>query len=111
MDGKRMIGFSENQNTIKYTVLESSRELERSKLKPLVAGVQVMFCRFRGSQRWEIQAFLFDKSVFKSRTDAKAFLDKHFKTEISSLLDYSTFSEKRRRLLNAWMKASELKQN
>jgi hypothetical protein len=92
-------------------VLESSRELERSKLKPLVAGVQVMFCRFRGSSRWEIQAFLFDKRSFKSRAEAKVFLDRHFKSEISSLLDYSTFNEKRRRLLNAWMKASELKQN
>ncbi|MGD6810857.1 MAG: hypothetical protein ACQCN3_14260 [Candidatus Bathyarchaeia archaeon] len=106
-----MIGFSETQDSIRFTVLESSRELERSKLKPLVAGVQVMFCRFRGSSRWEIQAFFFDKAVFKSRAQAKAFLDRHFKSEISSLLDYSAFNEKRRRLLNAWMKASELKQN
>jgi hypothetical protein len=106
-----MIGFSEGEKTIKFTVLESSRELERSKLKPLTAGVQVIFCRFRGCQRWEIQAFLFDKAVFKSQLEARAFLDKHFKSEISSLLDYSAFNEKRRRLLNAWMKASELKQN
>jgi len=106
-----MIGFSETQDTIKYTVLESSRELERSKLKPLTAGVQVMFCRFRGSSRWEIQAFLFDKAVFKSQQEARAFLDKHFRAEISSLLDYRAFNEKRRRLLNAWMKTSELKQS
>ncbi|MCW3996297.1 MAG: hypothetical protein NWE98_09170 [Candidatus Bathyarchaeota archaeon] len=105
-----MIGFSESDQSIRFTVLESSRELERSKLKPLTAGVQVMFCRFRGCQRWEIQAFLFDKAVFKNQQEARTFLDKHFKTEISSLLDYRAFNEKRRRLLNAWMKASELKQ-
>ena len=106
-----MVGFSENQQTIKYTVLESSLELERSKLKPLAAGIQVMFCRFRGSRRWEIQAFLFDKRIIKNQTEAKAALNRHLKSEISSLLDYSTFTEKRRRLLNAWMKSSELKQN
>lgn len=68
-----MIGFSETQDTIKYTLFESSRDLERSKLTTLTTGVQVMLCRFRGFERWEIQAFLFDKSAFKSRAAALKF--------------------------------------
>ena len=57
-----------------------SKELERSKLKPLVAGVQVMFA-LPGFKPLGNSSLPLRQAVFKESTQAKAFLDQALQTK------------------------------
>jgi protein involved in sex pheromone biosynthesis len=59
--------------------------------------------RVKGTDRWEIQSYIFRKERFKDRESVRKWLEKHLKSEIQLLLDFKAWNEMRKRLLQAFL--------
>lgn len=81
---------------------------DRVKPKQLDDDVQMLVGRIDNTNRWEIQSYIFDKSAFKAKTDVIGWLDRHFRAESRSVLDYGTWTEHRRRVIGAFVEVSKL---
>jgi hypothetical protein len=101
-------GIDETAGTWRYRVQDPGK-YERSKVKPLMAGVQVTYAKVKCADRWEIQSYIFDKKVFKTPDSVKQWLDQHLKSQISFLTDFKTWNEYRRRAVNAYVEISEVR--
>jgi len=60
------------------------------------------------SERWEVQNYIFEKKLFKTREQVRKWLDEHLKAEIQTLLDFKAWNEYRKRLLQAYMQISNV---
>jgi hypothetical protein len=78
-------------------------------VKEITTGVQMTYGRVKGSDRWEIQNYIFDKRLFKTRGIVKQWLDKHLKSQISLLTDFKAWNEYRRRAINAYVEMSSVR--
>lgn len=97
----------ESSDCWRYVILDGSR-VDRVRVKKLEASVSVATGRVKGTSRWEIQGYIFAKGSFKSEAQVRAWLDKHFKAEIQTLLDFKAWDEWRRRFVNAYMQISSV---
>jgi len=77
--------------------------------KDIGPGVQVTYARVKGTERWDIQNFLFSKKRFHMKAHVRAWLEKHLKTQATSMLDHRAFNEYRRRSLAVYIEYSEMK--
>jgi len=81
---------------------------DRFRVKELGKGVKITLGRVKGTQRWEIQNWMFNKSRFKTKKQVTDWLNEHLKAEIKTLLDFRSWDEWRRRFVNAYVQISEV---
>lgn len=102
-----MPGLEESATVWRYRVADPSK-FEKFRVKELGKGVKITLGKVRGSQRWEIQNYMFEKSTFKDAQSVRKWLDGHLKAEIRTLLDFRAWDEWRRRFVNAYMQISNV---
>jgi hypothetical protein len=103
-----MPGLQENETYWSYCIAESSR-FDKIKMKELQLDVRLIFGKVNKTERWEIQGYIFGKENFKSAEQVKTWLDNHMKSQIQTLLDFKAWNEYRRRVVNAYMKISNVR--
>jgi hypothetical protein len=102
-----MPGIEETENLFRYRVRDPA-DFEKFRVKELGKGVKITVGRIKGSQRWEIQNYMFEKESFKTHEQVRSWIEGHLKGAIHTLLDFRAFDEYRRQALNAYMKISEV---
>jgi len=102
-----MPGLDEGQSIWRYRVADPAK-FEKFRVKELGKGVKITLGKVKGADRWEIQNYMFDKTLFKTREQVRTWLDQHLKAEIQTLLDFKAWDEWRRRFVNAYVKISEV---
>lgn len=101
-------GLDETENSFRYRVADPGR-FDKFRIKDITDGVQITYARVKGSDRWEIQNYIFSKDRFKTSAAVRQWLEKHLKSEISTFSDFKAWNEYRRRCINAYMQNSTLK--
>jgi hypothetical protein len=102
-----MPGIEESKTVWRYRVADPSK-FEKFRVKELGKGVKITLGKIRGSDRWEIQNYIFEKASFPDAKSVRRWLDQHLKAEIKTLLDFRAWDEWRRRFVNAYMEISEV---
>jgi len=102
-----MPGIEETENTFRYRVQEPEK-FDKFRVKPITEGVKITVGRVKGTNRWEVQNYIFDKKRFKDRESVKKWLEKHLKSEIQTLLDFKAWNEWRKRFLRAYLQISNI---
>jgi hypothetical protein len=102
-----MPGLEEAKTVWRYRVADPSR-FEKFRVKDIGKGVKITLGKVKGSDRWEIQNYMFDKLTFKTREQVRKWLDSHLKAEIRTLLEFKAWNEWRRRFVNAYMQISNV---
>lgn len=102
-----MPGLDEGETVWRYRVQDPNK-FDKMRVKELGKGVKIALGRIRGSNRWEIENYMFEKSSFRTREEVRKWLDSHLKSEIQSVLDFKAFDEWRRRFVNAYMNISKV---
>lgn len=103
-----MPGLEEAETVWRYRVADPSK-FEKFRVKELGKGVKITVGKVKGSDRWEIQNYMFEKERFKTRQQVRKWLDTHLKSEIQTLLDFKAWNEYRRRVLNAYVQISDVR--
>jgi protein involved in sex pheromone biosynthesis len=98
-------GLEEAKTVWRYRV-QDPEKFEKFRVKDLGKGVKITLGKVKGSDRWEIQNYLFEKGRFKTREQVRSWLDSHLKGEIQTLLDFKAWNEYRRRVMNAYLRIS-----
>jgi hypothetical protein len=102
-----MPGLEEAKTVWRYRITDPSK-FEKFRVKELGKGVKITLGKVKGSDRWEIQNYMFDKQRFKTREQVRSWLDTHLKGEIQMLLDFKAWSEWKRRVVNAYVRISKV---
>jgi hypothetical protein len=102
-----MPGLEEAKIVWRYRVRDPG-DFEKFRVKELGKGVKITVGKVKGSDRWEIQNYMFEKERFKTREQVRRWLDTHLKGEIRTLLDFKAWNEWRRRFVNAYMRISNV---
>jgi hypothetical protein len=103
-----MPGLEEGPKVFRYRV-QDPEKFEKFRVKELGKGVKITLGKVKGSDRWEIQNYMFEKELFKNREQVRKWLDQHLKSEIHTLLDFKAWNEWRRRFVNAYVEISDVK--
>lgn len=104
----KAMGLDEQENTWRYRVQDPAK-YDKFRVKQITTGVQITYARVKGSDRWEIQNYIFDKKLFKTPESVRQWLDKHLKSQISLLTDFKAWNEYRRRAINAYVEISTVR--
>jgi hypothetical protein len=102
-----MPGLEEGTTVWRYRIADPTK-FEKFRVKEITNGVKITLGKVKGSTRWEIQNYMFEKTTFKDARSVRKWLDQHLKAEIKTLLDFKAWSEYRRRLVNAYMQISNV---
>jgi len=102
-----MPGLDEGPTTWRYRVQDPDK-FDKFRVKPITRGVKITLGRVKGTNRWEIQNYIFDKTRFKDRESVRKWLEKHLKSEAQLLLDFRAFNEMRRRFLRAFIEIARI---
>jgi hypothetical protein len=102
-----MPGLEEGDTVFRYRVQDPTK-FDKMRVKEFGKGVKVTLGRIKGADRWEIENYMFEKGIFKTREEVRKWLDSHLKSEIQSVLDFKAFNEWRRRFVNAYMQISKI---
>jgi hypothetical protein len=102
-----MPGLEEAKTVWRYRVRDPAA-FEKFRVKELGKGVKITLGKVKGSDRWEIQNYMFEKTLFKTAEQVRKWLDTHLKSEIKTLLDFKAWNEYRKRLLQAYMEISHV---
>ena len=100
--------MEEGNTVFRYRVSDPDR-FSKFRVKELGKGVKITLGKVKGSDRWEIQNYMFEKEHFKTREQVRKWLDTHLKGEIRTLLDFKAWNEWRRRFVNAYVEISDVK--
>jgi hypothetical protein len=103
-----MPGLEEAKTVWRYRVADPGK-FDKFRVKELGKGVKITLGKVKGSDRWEIQNYMFEKELFKNREQVRKWLDHHLKSEIHTLLDFKAWNEYRRRVINAYVQISDVK--
>jgi hypothetical protein len=102
-----MPGLEEGKTVWRYRVADPEK-FDKFRVKELGKGVKITLGKVKGSDRWEIQNYMLQKTEFPNCESARKWLDIHLKSEIQTLLDFKAWNEYRRRLVNAYMQISDV---
>jgi hypothetical protein len=102
-----MPGLEEDKTVWRYRVADPAA-FDRFRVKELGKGVKITLGKVKGSERWEIQNYMFEKQRFKTREQVRTWLDTHLKSQIRTLLDFRAWDEWRRRFVNAYVEISNV---
>jgi hypothetical protein len=100
-------GLDEGPRVWRYRVQDPDK-FDKFRVKDITTGIKITLGRVKGSDRWEIQNYMFDKKAFKTREQVRKWLDEHLKAEIQTLLDFKAWNEWRRRFVNAYVQISNV---
>jgi hypothetical protein len=101
-----MPGIDEDKNIWRYRVQDPDK-FDKFRVKDIGSGgVKITVGKVKGTDRWEIQNYMFDKQRFKTREQVRNWLEKHLKSKIQTLLDFKAWDEWRRRFVNAYVQIS-----
>lgn len=103
-----MPGLEEDKTVWRYGVQDPAR-FDKFRVKELGKGVKITLGKVKGSDRWEIQNYMFEKQAFKDAESVRCWLDSHLKGQIRTLLDYKAWDEWRRRFVNAYVEISSVR--
>jgi hypothetical protein len=99
--------FEEGTTVFRVRVQDPDK-FDKFRVKEITEGVKITLGRVKGSDRWEIQNYMFDKERFKKREQVQKWLDTHLKSEIRTLLDFKAWNEYRKRMLQAYLEISNV---
>ena len=103
-----MPGLEEGQTVWRYRIADPGK-FDRMKVKEIGSGgVKITLGRVKGTSRWEIQNYMFEKTRFKTREQVLGWLEKYHKSNAQSVLDFKAWNEWRRRVLNAYLQISHV---
>ncbi|MEM2385656.1 MAG: hypothetical protein QXO67_01615 [Candidatus Bathyarchaeia archaeon] len=102
-----MPGIDEGPTTFRYRV-QDPEKFDKFRVKEITTGIKITLGRVKGTDRWEIQNYIFDKERFKTREQVQKWLEQHLKSEIQLLLDFKAWNEYRKRLLQAYLQISKI---
>jgi hypothetical protein len=103
-----MPGLEEAETVWRYRVQDPDK-FDKFRVKEIGSGgVKITVGRIKGTNRWEVQNYIFEKQRFKTREQVRKWLDQHLKSEIKTLLDFKAWSEHRRQLINTYMQISKV---
>jgi len=102
-----MPGLEEGVTVWRYRVQDPDK-FDKFRVKELGNGVKITLGRVKGTDRWEIQNYMFDKKRFKDAESVRNWLEKHLKSEIKTLLDFKAWNEERKRFLQVWLEISRI---
>jgi hypothetical protein len=102
-----MPGLEKGETVWRYRVQDPNK-FDKFRVKDITPGVKITLGRVKGSDRWEIQNYMFEKERFKKREQVQKWLDQHLKSEIKTLLDFKAWNEYRKRMLQAYMEISHV---
>ena len=102
-----MPGLEEGQTVYRYRVADPSK-FEKFRVKELGKGVKITLGKVKGTDRWEIQNYMFEKTRFKTREQVRTWLDSHLKGQIQTLLNFKAWNEWKRRFVNAYIQVSNV---
>lgn len=102
-----MPGLEEGETVWRYRVQDPSK-FDKMRVKELGKGVKITLGRIKGSDRWEIQNYMFEKAKFKTEEELRKWLDRHLKAQIQMLTDFRAWNEYIRRNVNAYMQISNV---
>ncbi len=102
-----MSGLEEDKTVWRYHVQDPGG-FEKAKVREIGQGVRITLGKVKGSDRWEIESYLFEKSQFAAAEQVRSWLDSHLKGEIRTLLDFKAWNEYRRRCVNAFVNVSKV---
>jgi hypothetical protein len=103
-----MPGLEEGETIWRYRV-QNPAKFDKMRVKDIGSGgVKITVGRVKGTNRWEIQNYMFEKQRFKTREQVRSWLDSHLKGQIQSLLDFKAWNEWRRRFVNAYVQISSV---
>jgi len=102
-----MPGIEEGQTVWRVRVHDPA-DFDKFRVKELGKGVKMTYGHVKGTKRWEVQNYMFEKALFKKKEQVRSWLDKHLKAEIKTLLDFNAWNEFRRRAVNTYMQISQV---
>jgi hypothetical protein len=103
-----MPGLEEGKTVWRYRV-QNPGKFDKMKVKEIGSGgVKITVGRVRGTNRWEIQNYMFEKERFKTAEQVRKWLDEHLKAQIRTLLDFKAWTEYKRRVVNAYVQISNV---
>jgi hypothetical protein len=103
-----MPGIEETENIFRYRVQDPAK-FDKFRVKDIGGGgVKITVGRVKGTSRWEVQNYMFEKERFKTREQVRSWLNKYLKSQIQSLLDFKAWDEWRRRAVNAYVQISNV---
>jgi hypothetical protein len=103
-----MPGLEEGEIVWRYRV-QNPAKFDKMRVKDIGSGgVKITIGRVKGTNRWEIQNYMFEKQRFKTREQVRSWLDSHLKGQIQSLLDFKAWNEWKRRFVNAYVQISSV---
>lgn len=98
----------EEDTTIWRVRVRDPATMDKFRVKALGKGVKMTFGRIKGTRRWEVQNYLFEKGRFKKKEQVRIWLDQHLKAEIRTLLDFRAWNEFRRQAVNTYLQISQV---
>ncbi len=102
-----MPGIDEDPNIWRFRVRDPS-DFDKFRVKELGKGVKITLGRIKGTSRWEIQNYMFEKERFKTREAVRTWVEGHLKGAIHSLLDFRAYDEYKRQAYNAYLQVSSV---
>jgi hypothetical protein len=103
-----MPGLEDGKTVWRYRVQDPAK-FDKMRVKDIGSGgVKMTVGRVKGTNRWEVQNYMFEKQRFKTKEQVRNWLDKYLKAQIQSLLDFKAWDEWRRRAVNAYMQISNV---
>jgi hypothetical protein len=102
-----MPGLEEGTGVWRYRIQDPTK-FDKMRVKELGKGVKITLGRIKGTDRWEIQNYMFEKAAFKTRGQVRKWLDEHLKSQIQLLTDFHAWNEYIRRNVNAYMQISRI---
>jgi hypothetical protein len=103
-----MPGLEEGEGAFWRYRVQDPDKFEKFRVKEITKGVKITLGKIKGSDRWEIQNYMFEKALFKTREQLRKWVDQHLKAEIKTLLDFKAWNEWKRRFVNAYMQISNV---
>ncbi len=101
------ITITENPKEYRF-IIKAACHFGKVNVRAVDKGVKVTFGQVKGSNRMAIHNYIFDRAVFKSAQEAKAWLEKHVKQETLTAMDFHVFNEYRNAALRAYMEVSKI---
>ncbi|MGD0204146.1 MAG: hypothetical protein ABSC20_09620 [Candidatus Bathyarchaeia archaeon] len=86
----------------------SITEFDKLKVNDVERGVKVTLGRFKGTYRWGILNFIFEKERFKTCEQISGWIEQHVKTETRTAMDHKVWNEYRKMLFQLYMEISHI---
>ena len=105
-----MPGLDEGEGQFwRYRVADPGK-FEQFRVKEISDGVKITVGKVKGSDRWDLQNYMFEKKRFKTREQVLKWLDKHLKSSLDpdSALNYGVWTEYKRQALKAFIGISQV---